>query len=357
MKSQLFSQSSMLSDAWQSSSNDARDLFLKTGPGKTLAYLDEWITAAENNRDALRGLVLVAQESRKKINGLWEDYKKDIEDAKNVGFGTTARIWLTRYDLIRGGEEYEAAMDEHREQQIQEVRKRYNREAQQLASDTATHYFEYLTKNGYGPPFEPMNATMNIPGEGLWSRIPSGPSGPPGMPNAGAPPSVGTVRQPPGMNLTAVPPPAQFQGRYTAPPGGLTAPVGTPGITPPPALPAGGLTPPAGLVVPPPIAPGAAAAAAAAASRLPTPSGVPAGGGRPAGLPAALRNGVLQRPTLGAPPGAGSVPGAGAMPPGARPPAPPVLNRPTSQAARGGGPNSFGQPGQPALGQPGAARR
>ena len=184
----------MLSDAWQSSSNDARDLFLKTGPGKTLAYLDEWITAAENNRDALRGLVLVAQESRKKINGLWEDYKKDIEDAKNVGFGTTARIWLTRYDLIRGGEEYEAAMDEHREQQIQEVRKRYNREAQQLASDTATHYFEYLTKNGYGPPFEPMNATMNIPGEGLWSRIPSGPSGPPGMPNAGAPPSVGTVQ-------------------------------------------------------------------------------------------------------------------------------------------------------------------
>lgn len=351
IKDQLLAQSNMLYDeAWKSSS--AKDLFMKSGPGKTLAYLDEWMTAAENNRDALRGLVLVATESRQRMTDLWADYEREIEEAKNVDLGTKAWEWFWHYNLIGGSDqpEYDAAVDRHRRDQIEEVQRRYNQEAQNLAAEVASDYFEYLSASGYGAPFQPMNATMNLPGQGLWSMLPGGPPG--GPPGAGPPPSgPPTFDRPPSLGLTAVPQLAQFVRGYVVPnaPGSQGD---APSVTPPPALPAGlPVAPPApGLVAPPAVLP------APAVRQPPTSPGPLPRTGQPGVTPASLRNGVLQRPALATPPGAGQMPGANGLPPGARSPAtPPVLNRPASNTPGGGPGKAPGAPGKaanPAIGRP-----
>src|SRR5262249_15822169 len=84
IKTQLLTESNKLyNEHWKSSA--AKDLFMKSGPGWTLAYLDEWLDATLSNVRALRALVGIARKSRTDMENLYKEYRKAIEEAKHVG--------------------------------------------------------------------------------------------------------------------------------------------------------------------------------------------------------------------------------------------------------------------------------
>jgi hypothetical protein len=354
IKDQLLGQSQTLyNESWGSSA--AKDLFMERGPGKTLVYLDEWMTAAEYNRDSARGMVGIATDSRSRMETLWADYEAAVEAAQNVSGGRKAWEWAWHYNLVsaewkRGtfgipyldvdfgnDEEYNQVLDAYRADQVSQVREEYNQRARELAVEVAGQYFDYLTASGHGPPFSPMNVVLNIPGQGFWAGMP--PGGMPGPPGT-APGSVPSV-PPPVPVAPPAPGPLSPVGTFGAQP--LVAPSsfgGTPPVAPPAPLTATGPVAPAGAPAPPPAT---AAGPAAFGGPLVAPLGrgiAPPGGtlsgpaaGSGAGpaaplaaspqAPAGLRGGVLRGPGVaGATPGApGAAPPTGALPPGAAPPA------------------------------------
>ncbi|MGH3683165.1 MAG: hypothetical protein ACRDT2_23310, partial [Natronosporangium sp.] len=209
VRDQLLGQSQTLYDeSWRSSA--AKDLFMERGPGKTLAYLDDWMTAAEANRDAARGMVGIATDSRSRMETLWSEYETAVDEAHNVGGGERFKQWAMHYNLVswewkRGmfgvpyldvdfgdDEEYQQALDGFRADQVRQVHEEYNQRAQGLAVEVAGSYFDYLTASGHGTPFTPMNAVINTPGEGIWAQLPPG-----GIP--GAPPPGVAPGSPPGL--------------------------------------------------------------------------------------------------------------------------------------------------------------
>ena len=320
----VLDQSNVLRDeTWQSPA--ARDAFLQKGPGETLAYLDVWMDAAQQNVTALRHMVNVSTEARYAVARLLIAYERELKSAQNLGFVEHVGVWLSE------GQGWDAAAEEHITEEQAAIRDRFRLEAQRLAQHYGDQFFDYIAmlSNGAGPPVQPLNAVLNqpggLPGTGGPQRqgtgIPALPVGNrPGGPLPGGL-EPGQVR-PPGLLPPGVPLPVPEQPG-AVPPGSLPPGVTPPGVTPPgltpPGLPPGSGSPqpqPGGVLPPGALPPGA----------LP-PGALP---GQPAPIPGSLPPGTL-------PPGTG---GPSVIPPGtARPGLPPQVTRP------GRGPNVALPPG------------
>ncbi|GAA4599516.1 hypothetical protein BJY16_003105 [Actinoplanes octamycinicus] len=346
-KTYLHDQSKELEKShWESP--DAKNLFLKKGPGEALVYLDIWIQAAQTNVTALRHLVEVAIDSREEMRQLIDRYKKALEKAKNVD----AIGWTSEFlDPSRWYTSPSEATDYQIQQQVNETEKRFQKDAQQLAHKYGNQYYEYskALSNGVGPPFRAMNAVLNRPGKPQLNT-------PPGLPGGGAP-APAPPPPPPAPAPVLPPPPPGGQPNPPGqnqpnPPGQGTTPQNPPGTLPPkpgekpgqqPGLPPSQL--------PPPGLPGG----------LPLFPSLP-GGTKPA-LPPSLKPGFGgQKPGL---PGTPGLPGKTMPNPGQltknafnQPGQPPGLGQPPGRTLRRGGPRT-GQPGQPGLppGRPGDRRR
>ncbi|MFE7874836.1 WXG100 family type VII secretion target, partial [Micromonospora humida] len=271
---QLLSASQTLHDEhWKSP--QARDAFLKAGPGKTLAYLDEWMDAAQHNVTALRAMVGIARDSRAEMERLWTEYREAIDDAKNsdgwtqFSEGFKQGFTLGLYDGEKGIQAAEA-------EAVQEKQEEYNRRAQELARRTADDYFDTLSKvsGGHGPPFFPMDAVLNPVGHPPW-RGPVG-TPPPVRPPGARPPGVGAT--PPPASVRPVPRPggpdqlARQVLDTLRPPPEAGAPAPTPGtderagpaVAPPPVVPPPLVAPPPGLSTGAPVPSGGTANATGA---------------------------------------------------------------------------------------------
>ncbi|MEU7958712.1 WXG100 family type VII secretion target [Micromonospora humida] len=372
---QLLSASQTLHDEhWKSP--QARDAFLKAGPGKTLAYLDEWMDAAQHNVTALRAMVGIARDSRAEMERLWTEYREAIDDAKNsdgwtqFSEGFKQGFTLGLYDGEKGIQAAEA-------EAVQEKQEEYNRRAQELARRTADDYFDTLSKvsGGHGPPFFPMDAVLNPVGHPPW-RGPVG-TPPPVRPPGARPPGVGAT--PPPASVRPVPRPggpdqlARQVLDTLRPPPEAGAPAPTPGtderagpaVAPPPVVPPPLVAPPPGLSTGAPVPSGGTANATGAGR---------AGLARPPGLDGlagerGLRSGVLRggagAPAVSEPPQASlRSPGANATPPptggrtappnGLRGPGAPSTAAPPT-GARGN--PATGSPHSPASGRPGSGQQ
>ncbi|GIF37608.1 hypothetical protein [Actinoplanes xinjiangensis] len=309
----LIGQSNVLRDeSWQSPA--ARDAFLKMGPGETLAYLDMWMDAAQQNVTALRHLVNVSTEARYAMTRLEADYRRELTAATDVSFLENLEAWVTE------GQGWDAAAQEFVSEEQAAVRDRYRIEAQRLAQHYGDQFFDYIAvlSNGSGPPVQPMNAVLNQPGGGPGLGGP-GELGGPGQ-TTPALPVVPVGNTPPGVELPGrnppqglVPPGVQLPQPGVVPPGSLP-----PGVTPPGTLPPGVPLPQPGGALPPGVLP----------------------------PPATLPPGTPPLPVPGTVPGAvpGTVPpgtgGPTVIPPGTARPGPP------SQVGRPGrGPNVVIPPG------------
>ncbi|MEV0732572.1 hypothetical protein [Polymorphospora sp. NPDC050346] len=343
IREQLLTQSRTLYDeTWKSA--EARDAFMKMGPGTTLAYLDEWMDAALNNETALRAQVGIARQSRTDVENLWNEYEAAIDDAKTAS-GGTAFMEGFKTGITLGIYDGDAGLKAAESEAVNETQQEYNRKAQQLAYRVAGEYFDTFSKmsGGHGPPFMPPNAVMNVVGHPPW-RTPGG------GPNLGAPPPPGVPR------ITVTPPvappapvvPTALTNNPTRP-----APPRAPDpsrVTDPRAVPTrpdvGRPVAPVMPAVSPPVAPNRTPPAMPAL-RPPAAPGLPNGpSGNPGGNPGQL-------------PGSGPAPGtapAGVPRPGAAPPAlPPNPASMRNGVLQGRGPGGIPQPpAQPALTSPAA---
>ncbi|SCE91960.1 hypothetical protein GA0070216_103130 [Micromonospora matsumotoense] len=328
---QLLTASQTLHDEhWKSP--QARDAFLKAGPGKTLAYLDEWMDAAQHNVTALRAMVGIARDSRAEMDRLWTEYRDAIDDAKNsdgwtqFSEGFKQGFTLGLYDGEKGIQAAEA-------EAVQQKQQEYNRRAQQLAERTANEYFGTLSKvsGGHGPPFFPMDAVLNPVGHPPW-RGPVGtppPVGPPGVrpPGSGAnqpPTSVRAVPRPTPTDpdqlarqvLDTLRPPPGAETGTPAPPPGTGNPAG-PAVAPPPVVPPPLVAPPPGLRTGAPGLGGAnATAPGAGRAGLARPPGLEGVTGERGGLRSGVLRGGAGAPGVAEPPQASlRSPGANATPP------------------------------------------
>jgi hypothetical protein len=393
VKAYVFEQSTVLHDEhWRDA--QAREYFMKSGPGETLAYLDMWMDAAQENVTALRGLVTVVQQARTDMARLWQRYEQALKDAQNLDGGEQ---WSAFWSWTPT---WEAGRVQERQENVREEEKKFRLEAQQLAHRVANQYFDYAGKvsSGHGPPFLPMDAVINR-NVGLPRGISAAPP-PPAAPSAlqvtalppPPPPAPVTATRPPGA-----PPPLPTrnigEGRL-APPEAVEAPPVAPlppGVPlPPPAVPRlgpgrlpgpppGGTPPP---LPPPPTGltkpglPGSPPAPADGLARNPGSSGAPGSpGAPPPSRPGQLRNGVLGRSGPSLPPGASQPPGrtlrrspgqpgrpgvgelgnpsAPGAPGRAAPPPQPGRAAPPPQPGRAAPPAQPGRPTPPQPGRPG----
>ncbi|WP_433794085.1 hypothetical protein [Actinoplanes sp. CA-252034] len=315
----LVKQSDVLRDeSWQSPA--ARDAFLKMGPGETLAYLDVWMDAAQQNVTALRHLVNVTTEARYAMARLETDYQREMQGATDVSFLENLEAWVTE------GQGWDAAAQEFVSEEQAKVRDRYRIEAQRLAQHYGDQFFDYIAvlSNGSGPPVQPMNAVLTRP------------AGAPGFGGrAGSAVRGGLLRRCPCRR-----PGAHRRGRVARPepaPGaaasgcagsarrGRTPGSLPPGVTPPGSLPPGVALPQPGGALPP--------------GAVPPPLTLPPGA-QPLPVPGTLPPATLPPATL---PPATLPPGTGGpsviVPGGVRPGLPSQIGRP------GGGPNVVVPPG------------
>jgi hypothetical protein len=298
IRQQILDQSTTLyHEHWKHA--QARDAFLKSGPGTTLTYLDEWMTAVSNNVTALRAMVGIATSSRTDMTNLWNEYVAAVDEARHLDGGERTKTFFQVWKSWEDADRDEAIND------LRHTQEEYNRKAQDLAYRVAGEYFETFSNSssGFGPPFTPMDAVLNVVGHEPW-RMPGTPPGaapvpppvlPAPLPARVAPGGPGQLQQ---QVLASIQPPPAVD--VAAPPSGVSSP----GAAIAPLVPGGSIAPPLG-------ARGAAGAVAAgAAAPPPGTAGLAAGakspvaGGLPGGLPGAIRDGVLRsapaRPGLGA---------------------------------------------------------
>ncbi|MFC0529915.1 hypothetical protein [Phytohabitans kaempferiae] len=303
IRAQLLLQGGLLEREWRESR--ARDIFLERGPGETLAYLDDWIEATLSNKEALRALVTIAEDSRTRMQEIWADYQRDIAAARDLStwdeIKEDLQIWqgwkasLSRSTGMVGvSRDTGEAKEQAAREAVNAVHERYNRIAQAHASGVASRYAETFTKigEGHGALFEPMNVVFNPP-HPPFPALPGAPPGAPSVAPPGAPAGVPTAPPvPPAARLFhPVVPPVEMIARPD-----VSVAVPSPAAVPtPPAVPAAPVPP--GMAVPP----------------VPAPPGVPVPtvAGPVTGVP-------VTRPSVG--PGAlppGAPPQPSALPPGA----------------------------------------
>ncbi|GGN79750.1 hypothetical protein GCM10010112_54700 [Actinoplanes lobatus] len=277
VKTFLLNQSNVLRDeAWQSPA--ARDAFLRRGPGETLAYLDVWMDAAQQNVTALRHMVNVSTEARYAMERLVRDYEDELREAQNVDFLEHVGAFFTE------GVGWDAARLEEIEEDQSRVQEKYRYEAQKLAFYYGDQFFDYIgtLTSGVGPPVQPMNAVLSQP-----AALPGGG----GLPGGQGPAQLGPGFQP----LPVGNPPAAQLPPGTLPPGQLP-----PGLLPP------------GVALPLPVAPGTVPPGS-------LPPGVTPPGTLPPGLSPGLPAPIGQLPPGVLPPAPGTLP-PGTLPPGTLPP-------------------------------------
>jgi hypothetical protein len=297
IKDQLFKQGDALDkEHWKSA--DAKKAFLRKGPGEALAYLDEWMTAANNNVAALRAMVTIATDSRREMDALWRDYQNAIDNAYNLDIGDTLEVGLSFWEPV------DDSYNEEVLENIREAQKEYDRKARVLAYKYAQQYWDALSKasSGFGPPFAPMDAVLNpvghppfpsLPPNGVPDGVPKPPPPKPNVdPNQLRRDLLKSLQKPP-TDLPTQPP----TDSPASPPEGVPDPSTAPArVAPPPVLP-GGL--PGGV---PGGVPGGAPARFS--GRPGAPGGAPGGArspfGRPSAPGSAFRNGVLGRGSGGA---------------------------------------------------------
>ncbi|BEL09185.1 hypothetical protein Q0Z83_073760 [Actinoplanes sichuanensis] len=327
----LVKQSDVLRDeSWQSPA--ARDAFLKMGPGETLAYLDMWMDAAQQNVTALRHLVNVSTEARYAMARLEIAYQREMTAATDVSFLENLEAWVSE------GQGWDAAAQEFVSEEQARIRDRYRVEAQQLAQHYGDQFFDYIAvlSNGSGPPVQPMNAVLSqpagVPGTGGPGQFAPTLPNVPVIPVGDPPPALESPGQNPPQGL--LPPGVPLPQPGVVPPGSLP-----PGVTPPGTLPPGVALPQPGGVLPPPTTvPGTFPPGTLPAGQpLPVPGSVPPGTLPPGGsgptviVPGGVRPGLPSQigrpgggPTVVIPPGGlpgrtirrPSGPAAPAIPPG-----------------------------------------
>jgi hypothetical protein len=311
VRGQLLDRSNMLyHEYWKSPR--AKEAFMKAGPGPTLAYLDAWMDAAQNNVSALRALVNITIKARKDMDDLWAQYERALEDAKyadgwtRFGQGFMQGATLGIYDAYAGIRSSETDA-------VKEVDKEYSGRAQDLAHRVAGEHVDAFAKvfGGYGPPFQPMDAVVNPVGHPPYLTA-TPPPPPPPPPNLVVPtiktptvtPTVTTPELPQAEQSLLVTPPQPPAAPDSHAPGvGVGDVPGLAGLGVMPVLPVGT----AGLKAAPAI--GAVPAKGVAGAPGSTPS-MP-----PSARPGGLNKGVLQRQ------------GASGQPPGAHPPPGKTLGR------------------------------
>src|SRR4051794_22692539 len=67
----------LYNEHWKSP--EARDAFMKTGPGQALAYLDMWMESVNNNITSLRGLVHIVNKARTDVQDLMRRYEQELQ--------------------------------------------------------------------------------------------------------------------------------------------------------------------------------------------------------------------------------------------------------------------------------------
>lgn len=372
---QVYEESNALyEEHWKSP--QARDTFMKWGPGKVLAYLDDWQDAALANQSGLRTAVNIVLDFQGQMDDLWHEYQGAIEDAKNdTSFGSWLSSEFTSW--TESGAEDKRLQD--RMDHVRDKEHEYNKKAQQKAWDMAQQLFDTLStlSGGHGTPFMPPDAVLNSPGRPPISLNAGGtpPGAPPG---GGVPPSLGPLGTPPSAPKPDGPSRGFTTDRPPGPPrtffeaGQFIRPASDSLTGPPPPLPTDLPDPnPAGL--PPAAVPPAVVPPALPEEALPPAPGTngltrPGANGlaRPgdAGNPFRVNNlprnnGVLQgRQGLSAPDGPARSGMRSPAPPASRPPA---IRRPARSGGRSEQEGVLGRgrtgrggdaPGRPSLDEP-----
>lgn len=358
VRTYVLRESTLLHDEhWESP--QARDAFLRKGPGEALAYLDVWMDAVQKNVTALRHLVQIAIDARRDIDALWTEYEQALKDAQKVDLGGQLSEWLDvseHYGTQTWGDSEKAQIKE----QVDEVTRDFQRRAQDLAYRVGNEHYEYtsMVSTGVGPPYRPMNAVLNTPGK---PPMPTPPPLPPGAGNPGnLPPGVppplppGTKNQPspppppPGTDKPGTPPNApsdapEKPAQELPPNPGAENPVNNPPVNqqvvttlppPPPPLTSPGTKPPFANPNPNP---------GPAPSRLNQPTTSPALNTNKPPNPGQLTKNAFSK----GPGGGGSQ-----LPPGSSQPPGKTLRRPNTP-----GDPSRANPGQPQPGRPGERGR
>ncbi len=189
-------------EAW--GDGEARNAFMKFGPGKTLVYLDQWMDAVHNNVDGLRQLAPVLVTVRDRMSQMWDEYQADLKAAAQPPFEYGSNAWILSHTDPSNNfapDPDANARDQAAEREaVDKVDSEYNLSAQKLAYELAGHYVDLYKKIGYGYgfAFDPPNAVL--PDEIV---MPSPPMPP--MPPA-RPPTPPTPPQPPPVPTPPVPP-------------------------------------------------------------------------------------------------------------------------------------------------------
>ena len=226
---------SLFAEHWTVS--DARANFMQRGPGRVLAYLNDWATQQAWNIDALYDLVDPIQKSQTEMSALYSRYHSEVKAAGEPSFGDTfAASWAAG----NGDTQAFSRLDQELAKRQDAKREEFHKAAREIVRRLAGAYKDQFTKmrGGVGAPYEPPNVVMSTPGQ-QWPTIPA--VGAPNLttPNVG-PPNVTKPGKPPGVkppnlqqlqngvpNVTA----PNLQNVPTAP--NLTNPPGAPQVTPP----------------------------------------------------------------------------------------------------------------------------
>ncbi|MBO3737756.1 hypothetical protein [Actinoplanes flavus] len=216
VRTYVLRESTLLHDErWESP--QARDAFLRKGPGEALAYLDVWMDAVQKNVTALRHLTQITIDARRDIDTLWTEYEQALKNAQKVDFAGQLSEWV---DVSRhyGFETWDDSKQQQVKEQVDQVTRDFQRRAQELAYRVGNEHYEYtsMVNTGVGPPYRPMNVVLNTPGK---PALPNAPSLPPGAPNPGTlPPGVPPPPPPAQQNQPPAPPPPAGDKPTTTPP-------------------------------------------------------------------------------------------------------------------------------------------
>jgi len=263
---QLLTESTDLyEEKWKS--GKAREAFMQSGPGQTLAYMDEWMNSAMSNNQALNALAGIMLDYQSQMTTLWNEYVAAAKSANHISAG---RDFLDGLETLTP-HQWDQKNAAKKLQQVQKVQDQYSQKAQVKAWAMAQEIFQtYSTfDSGHGPLYEPPDVVLDNP---MLPHIPlpggGGPPGAPGMPSAppAPPPPPAAPNLPPAMTLTPMPT--------------LSTPV-----PPPPGLPTAPNLPPTAPGLPPGTVPGMPPGMPGLFPGL-LPPGIP--GGLPDGLPGSV---------------------------------------------------------------------
>jgi hypothetical protein len=316
----------LYNDAW--TDGLARNKFMEKGPGRVLAYLQQWQEVIVKNEQGLRHLLDPITHSQSEMERIWKEYEAAVQqagDPNNVTGAELNDIWEI-YDFNPFNDLQE--LDNLLLQKVDKVKEKYDQMARDLVQTLAGAYWEgFMTmRDGVGAAYAPPNVIAAAPGSEVPWYMPPTPS----MPNLSAAglnaPNVNAIPQ---VNVN----PQQLQQLQN----GLQNVQNLPGQPPNPNLPGLG---PNGLPTnpvtnvsnpnlpgQPPLAPGVPPGLGLGPRAMPAGLNAPGLGTMPASRGAVVPNGLnglsvppglgsgLSRGVLGSPRGAN---GFGALPPPGR---------------------------------------